>query len=59
MLNNLNIEELDNYINTIFDLETPIKDKQIAALEFELQLEALAKPETGSLQYAGLAFRTR
>jgi len=55
VLNKLNIDDLENYLNTIFDLEMPIKDKNIAVLEFELKLDALADKfiETGTLQYVG------
>jgi len=38
---NLSIEDIENYLNTIFDLQSKLMDKEfkISMLEFELQLE--------------------
>ena len=37
---NLNIAELENYLNTIFDIQSKVRDKEkkLALIEFELKL---------------------
>lgn len=54
LLNNLTIQEVENYLHTIFYMQNQVKDKGTAALEFELQVDALASKivEMESLHHA-------